>query len=411
MKPSQLEFPTGQNWRCHGCTNCCRGNLLIQITAEEKARLEKQNWTTADGIDPNRIIVASLNHYRLAHQADGACVFLAASGQCRIHAKFGETAKPLACRMYPLTLHPAGKKLLVGLRFSCPSATANHGRALNEHRAEMTALARFAVPENYATFPPPAVSTNAGLDWPDFLRFTHWLDFTLANDAPTALKLLRALHWLNGVERGCLDQISGETADEILQALVENAAVVLPQLPAQKEMPSGFGRLFLRLMVLENARTVTIADQSVRSSHRWKMLAAALRLLRSSGSTPELRAELKAVKLAAMEKKFNPLTPTMEALLTRFFRVKIQSLHFCGKAFFDRPLIEGFRNLALLYPIIIWLARWLAMSAGRSELLETDLSQAIALVDYQYSYSPYFSWRTRLLQQRNDITKLCRWYA
>ena len=101
----------------------------------------------------------------------------------------------------------------------------------------------------------------------------------------------------------------------------------------------------------------------------------------------------------------------MEALLTRFFRVKIQSLHFCGKAFFDRPLIEGFRNLALLYPIIIWLARWLAMSAGRSELLETDLSQAIALVDYQYSYSPYFSWRTRLLQQRNDITKLCRWYA
>jgi len=34
--------------------------------------------------------------------------------------------------------------------------------------------------------------------------------------------------------------------------------------------------------------------------------------------------------------------------------------------FYDRPLIEGFRNLALLYPVILWLGRWLARaSSGR----------------------------------------------
>ena len=49
--------------------------------------------------------------YRLGHQADGACVFLDERGLCRIHAKFGEQAKPLACRIYPYAFHPAGKKI------------------------------------------------------------------------------------------------------------------------------------------------------------------------------------------------------------------------------------------------------------------------------------------------------------
>jgi lysine-N-methylase len=117
------------------------------------------------------------------------------------------------------------------------------------------------------------------------------------------------------------------------------------------------------------------------------------------------------VKFADIEKDFGALSPAAEALLTRYFRVKVQSLHFCGKAFFDRPLIEGFRNLVLLYPIILWLARWLAVSDGRAALTEADVLRAISMVDHHYSYTPYLAWRTRLLQQRGDIVKLCAWYA
>ena len=127
MKPQHIEIPTMQNWSCHGCTDCCRDQLLIAISAEEKLRIENQNWTMADGVDPSKMIVAGLNHHRLGHSANGACVFLDAAGRCRIHAKFGEAAKPLACRLYPVVIHPAGNKLVIGLRFSCPSAAANRG--------------------------------------------------------------------------------------------------------------------------------------------------------------------------------------------------------------------------------------------------------------------------------------------
>ena len=117
------------------------------------------------------------------------------------------------------------------------------------------------------------------------------------------------------------------------------------------------------------------------------------------------------MKFADVEKDFGALTPAMEVLLTRYFRVKVQSLHFCGRAFYDRPLLEGFRNLVLLFPIIIWLARWLAVSAGRTQLAEADMLRAVSLVDHHYGFAPYLGWRTRLLHQRNDIVKLCAWYA
>jgi lysine-N-methylase len=261
--------------------------------------------------------------------------------------------------------------------------------------AEAAKLARLFLPDEISEIPPPAVAGAAGLDWPDFLRFSRWLDVTLAAEGvPVALKLLRALQWLGAVERGRLDQIAGDSAEEILATLVQSAAKKIPVLPE-----------------LEHARIVTVADRELRSAHRWKMLAAALRLARSSGRTAALREELQRVKFTDIEKPFKPLSPDAEALLTRYFRVKIQSLHFCGLGFFNRPLIEGFRNLALLYPVIIWLARWLAVSAGRAELADADVLRAVSLVDYHYSYSPYLSWRTRLLQQRNDIARLCAWYA
>jgi len=412
MKPQGIEIPTIQNWSCHGCTDCCRGRLMIAITSAEKLRLEQQNWTAADGVDPAAMLVGEGDQYRLGHSADGACVFLDAAGRCRIHAKFGEAAKPLACRLYPLVIHPAGKRVAVGLRFSCPSAAANRGLPLSAQAKEIRKLASLVVPENYQEGSPPPIAHTSGMQWPDFLRFVKWLDLTLAAEhVPVALKLLRGLHWLNAVEKGSLDSVSGPSAEEILEVLVRSAAEKQPRLPAELPRPSAFGQLFLRLLGLEQARADATHDPNRKSAHLLGRLFAALRLVRSGGRTPALTRELGRVSFADIEKSSGPLSAEAEAILTRYFRVKVQSLHFCGRAFYDRPLIEGFRFLALMFPVIIWLARWLALSAGRAAVADSDVLKAVTLVDYQYSYAPYLGWRTRLLQQRNDIVRLCAWYA
>jgi len=412
MPPSRIELPAGQNWSCHACTDCCRNHLVAPLSAQEKERLEQQHWTAADGVDPAKMIVSGQHGHRLGHQEDGACVFLDASKRCRIHLKFGEAAKPLACRLYPLLIYPAGKKILVGLRFSCPSAAANQGRPLTENTAEAGRLAREVLPAGSELLPPPPVAATPGLDWPDFLRFVRWLQVTFAaQNAPVALKLMRALRWLESVERGYLDQITGESADEILEALVRSSGDKLPALPAQPEAPSRFGHLFLRMLVLEHAQTPTVADREAFGGHRWKMLLAAFRFLSAAGSTPTVRQELKRARFAEIEQTSGPLPREAEALLDRYFRVKLDSLQFCGKGFHDCSLIEGFRNLALLYPIILWLSRWLSVSSGRTRLTEADVRQAVSLADYHYGFAPYVRWRTRLLQQRDDIARLCAWYG
>ena len=108
---------------------------MIAITATEKARIEKQNWTPADGTPSDRPCIVSLGSAaRLNHQDDGACVFLDANGLCRIHARFGEDAKPLACRVYPYAIHPAGTSVTTSLRFSCPSVVQNAGLSVAQQR-------------------------------------------------------------------------------------------------------------------------------------------------------------------------------------------------------------------------------------------------------------------------------------
>jgi len=417
MKPFRIETPAIQNWSCHGCSACCRGIMLIELSEEEKRRIESQGWTKADGVDPATMIVTEGGRFFLRHHSDGACVFLDAAGRCRIHSRFGEPAKPRGCRLYPLTLHPVAGKLVVGVRFSCPSAAANRGKPLSEQRSALNELAGLVVPEGFGVDPAPAVLREAGLEWPDFLRFVSWLDRIMsAENQPVRLKLQRALHWLDAVEKSGFDQISGREADEILGGLAQTASAECPASAGRPAAPTRVGQLLFRTLVFTYTRRDTVMDLKAGAGYRLRMLSAMLRFAGGSGGVPNLIPELKPVEFAAIERSFGALPSGAEATLTRFFRVKIQSLHFCGRAFHGLPLIEGFRNLALLFPVIAWLARWRAAAEGRSSISEGDIEAAISLADHHHGYSPILAsaWsrqRVRLLARRDDISRLCAVYA
>jgi lysine-N-methylase len=387
--------------------------MLIELSEEEKRRIEAQDWTTADGVDHGTMIVAENGRFRLGHQSDGACVFLDATGRCRIHSRFGEPAKPRACRLFPLTLHPVERKLIVGVRFSCPSAASNSGMPLSAQLPALGELARLVVPEGFAEFRPPAILREADLDWPDFMRFVLCLDKTMsAENQPVALKLQRTLHWLGAVEKAGFDQISGREADEILRALSQNASAELPAVAKPAKPVTTVGRLLFRTLVFTYARRDSIQNLKAGVGYRMRMLCAMLRFAKATGRVPGLVPGLKPVQFAIVEQSFGSLPSGVEVTLTRFFRVKIQSLHFCGRAFYGMPLIEGFQNLALLLPVIFWLARWRAAAEQRTSISESDIEQAISLADHHHGYSPILAsaWsrqRVRLLARRDDISRLC----
>ncbi len=403
------------------CSRCCRQHL-IEITEEERQRILAQNWTAQDGIPTDRPLIVRFGppwrrRYRLGHQADGACVFLNEQGLCRIHAKFGEEAKPLPCRLYPYAFHPAGKAVTVSLRFSCPAVVRNWGQPVSAQADQLRRLAAEVVPETATQVPPPWVSKNQRLEWSDFLKLVERLDQTLASPAPVTVKLLRALFWVRAVGEAKFEKIRGQRLDELLDILTEAAEnSVTEETVAQSERPTRTGRTQFRLLVAQYARKDTLVDLESGWKGRWRLFRAALSFARGRGNVPPLQDVFTPVPFESLEQPFGPLPAEAEEMFTRYFRVKIQGIHFCGRAYYDLPFVEGFFSLVLIYPAILWLARWLAVGKGRHSLKEEDVVQAITTADHYHAYSPVFGKatfrrRVRILAQLGDIERLCCWYA
>src|SRR5262249_47684963 len=145
--PSMLpirHLPVLQNWDCHLCGQCCK-EYLVRITDEEKKRIESQGWHKLPEFRGVPLFKRRgppwRRYWQLNHRADGSCVFLLPDGRCDIHARFGFETKPLPCRLYPFVLIPAGNHWRVGVRYACPSATGNLGRAIENHNPSLREFA------------------------------------------------------------------------------------------------------------------------------------------------------------------------------------------------------------------------------------------------------------------------------
>ncbi len=355
--------------------------------------------------------------YRLAHQPDGGCVFLDERGLCRIHAKFGEAAKPLACRIYPYAFHPAGKKVAVSVRFSCPSVASNLGRSVVAQEPDLKALARLVVPEGAERVPPPEVSPGQRLDWRDTLKIVGRLDDIFASGAGSvAERLVHALKLVDLIGQSRFEKIRGPRLEEYLQIVTEAAAGEVPGDLSAIPEPSRAARLQFRMLCAQYARRDTAGDRTSRWQTHWRLFRMALRFARGKGLIPAVQEVFSEVPFAELERAFGLLPKDADEVLTRYLRVKLAGLHFCGAAYYNVPLVEGFQSLALVVPAVLWMSRWLAVGQGRTGLAVDDVTQALSIADHHHGYSPAFGQngfrrRVRLLAQMDEITKLAAWYS
>ena len=424
-------LPVLQNWSCHNCGGCCREHQ-IGITEEEKRRVEKQAWTAADGVPSDRPLVVPFGKgYRLNHQEDGACVFLDERGLCRIHAKFGESAKPLACQVYPYAVHPAGSSVTVSLRFSCPSVVQNLGTPVTQQRQAIEQLAQQIVPKNYTPPNPPDLFIGQALDWQDFTRILAFIERGLAESrVGFATRLMRILSWLELVEQASGDVLRSERLGELLRLLHEASLRAQPDDELPVVTPSRMGRLMFRQLVAQLLRHDTAATASSGFIGRLALFGQGLRYTLGRGRVPEVDDPV-SVRVAFSQKGqdtpgrptfrdletgFNGRNREFDEMFARYFRVKVQGIHFCGSAYYDYSVIDGFRSLALMYPATLWVARLRAAGDGRDTLTLHDVQAALTTLDHNFGYSPVLGLkssrrRIRQLSRLRQITALCGWYS
>jgi lysine-N-methylase len=419
-------LPVLQNWDCHACTNCCR-EYNIRLTEEDYQRIASQGWERDAAFQDRPVFVRTSGalwgpkRYRLNHHEDGRCVFLSDEGRCRIHERFGAAAKPLACRVFPFVLVPAGDHWRVGLRFACPSVAANKGRPLASHEAELAGYAaepqRLHLqgggrPAEETVVPPPPLQAGQRLEWPDLLRFAQAL-LTLIRDRRDPLDR-RIRKWL-ALARLCrqakFDKVRGGRLSEFLNLLTSGLDSEVPADPGTLPPPSWVGRVLFRQVLAIYSRVDHGPNRGSAPRSLLARAGGAWRFARGSGPVPRLNARLPETTFEQIEESTGRPPEAAEQLLERYYAIKAESLQFCGPSQFGLSFWDGVEALALTLPVVLWLAR-----AFRDLPRDEAVRQAVSIVDNHFGFNPLLgSARQRLglriLARNGELERLIGWYS
>src|SRR5262245_14959672 len=298
-------LPVLQKWDCRGCTDCCR-EYAVHVTDEERTRIEGQGWADDPAVG-GRVLFekAKGGGMKLAHGPDGACVFLDEAGRCRIHAKFGPEAKPLACRVYPFVLVPVGDHWRVGLRFACPSAAEDFGRPLSAHQTDLQAYANaLERRENVAarSADPPPLQAGQAVTWSDLFRFAQALrQLVRDRSAPLERRLRKCLALAALCRKARFDKVNGPRLGEFLEVVGNAIEAEVPADAAAVPPPSWVGRVLFRQAAALYARKDTGRHRGISARGRVALLGAAWRFARGAGRVPRVHSLMPETTFDAAE--------------------------------------------------------------------------------------------------------------
>ncbi|MCE9532686.1 MAG: YkgJ family cysteine cluster protein [Planctomycetes bacterium] len=411
-------LPVVQNWDCHGCTDCCR-EYRVQVTDAEKARIDTQGW--AD--DPAMKGVAPFvwdggwfsGRYRLNHTSDGSCVFLNEQGGCRIHAKFGSAAKPLACRVFPFVFIPFGNQWRVGLRFVCPSAANDLGRPVSEHQAELREYAEaLEVQEGIAgrAMAAPILQKGRSVPWNDLDLFIRAFRGHIADERrPLEWRLRKCLAVIQLCREARFDAISGDRLREFLEVIGGGVNEEVPARPEAVPPPSWIGRILFRQTMAIQARVDKGRYRGISRHGRSTLLWAAWKFAQGTGRVPAVHGLIPDVSFEQIENPVGPLPEASTKVLVRYFQLKLDSGQFFGPNNFQHQFWDGLVSLIQTYPAIMWLSRALHHLPREEALI-----MAMRIVDNNFGFNPMLGSRRQkicssILNRRGEIARLIAWYS
>jgi lysine-N-methylase len=138
------------------------------------------------------------------------------------------------------------------------------------------------------------------------------------------------------------------------------------------------------------------------------LLRAAWRFARGRGQIPAVNGAIGSTTFEQVEGMTGKLSEAAEETLERYYRVKVESLQFCGPLNFGLPFWDGLEALAATFPAILW---W-----GRALGSEQAIPRAMALVDDHFGFNRVLGSRRirfalRTLARRGELARLIAWYS
>jgi lysine-N-methylase len=259
---------------------------------------------------------------------------------------------------------------------------------------------------------PPPLQTGQRVSWDNLERFNRALLAIIDRpDSPIEYRLRLALALSLLCRQAKFDKITGPRLSEFLELVTDSLTSEVQSDPERVEPPGWIGRLLFRQAAALYARRDTGPRRGVSARGRIALLWAAWRFARGRGRVPRVHGLMPETTFAALEEPAGPLPAASETLLTRYYRVKCESMHFFGPTNFHLPFWDGLESLLLTFPAIMWLSR-----AFTDRPREDAVTLALRIVDDNFGYNRLLGstrqrFSTRLLASRGELARLIAWYG
>jgi len=344
----------------------------------------------------------------LNKQPDGACVFLDAQNRCRIHSKYGESAKPLACRIFPFSVRPVAGGWQASFRFDCPSAIDSKGESLARHRSWLGELTRTL--DHHAPLDADTAIMSRGVRaTPDEIRAltSRLLGWITDPKRPMMTRLIGAARLTMTLYEARFRNVRGARFEELLDLLF---AALDTDARAAPEPVSARQRGLLRQFAFAHAEHVTLDDMRrglwSKLKMRGRQLNAARAFLRGQGSIPALPgieggARFEEVERVSLD---DPHSDRTADLLQRYLIARIEGRSVFGAGYYGWPMFAGLAALWLSVAAVGWLARYRAAADRRSEARFEDVAVALGMVDRAATRLPALG----TLAERSRVAYLVR---
>jgi len=406
----------GQRWACHSCGDCCR-SLVVHLTPMDRRAIDEQGWSGELSVEP---YVRLGRGWALNKRDDGACVFLDAENRCRIHARYGADAKPLACRVYPFSLRRADNSWQASLRYDCPSALLSKGDTLNSQRAAIGSVAahlgyvhrRADLPVIWQRGVPASTDELEALD-------RGMLRWFRQDDISMQVRLRGAARITTTLFSAKLKRVRGARLIELIDLLFGalQAEAIVPVEPATARQ-----RAFVRQIAFAHSEHLSLREIRQGAVHRLVRRLDQLRRARKfrvgAGLVPAIPGIPGSIAFDDVERvKASSVSRTeIDELILRYVTARIETRSVYGGGYYGWPVATGYAALWLALATVAWLARLHAAVNGSVELSFTDVAGALAIVDRAATRLPALGTqvertRTSYLVREDGLGRLLDTYA
>ncbi len=407
---------SGQRWSCHSCGHCCR-SLVGHLFDADRKRIDQLDWVRELGVPP---YVRAGRNWVLNKRPDGACVFLDEDNRCLIHARSGEPAKPLACRIFPFSLRPVRHGWQASLRYDCPSVRSSKGTPITQYRAWLADLS------GELDHDAPVLDDTANLERgvrasveeveAVIARFTRWFK----DDNPSMMdRLVGAARVTSTLQHARFRKVRGRRFMELIDLLF---AALPAELTCAPDEPTPRQRRLLRLLAFAHAEHVTLAEMRSgvirRLGKRWQQLRGARRFWAGRGIIPHWPGFDGDVRFEAVE-AIHPDPEHERAvgeLLNRYVAARLQARSVFGRGYYGWRVFDGLAALWTSVAAVGWLGRCLAAGDGSKSLRYDDIARALGVVDRAATRVPALGTaaeraRTAYLSRDDGVARLLHRYA